>query len=123
MSEWLNKRTTRSWLCRKSWSLILPSTKTLGGVFLTTIFSLVCGNFKKTNFQKFKCPEQRSVQEGRGGGVCWKEGVEASNCLKQLSTSICWPQWEKYLIVFASEARPTFSTVMQADMEKEKTSK
>ena len=44
------------------------------------------GNFKKTNFQKFKCPEHRSVQEGRGGGVCWKEGVEVSNCLKQLST-------------------------------------
>ena len=65
-----------------------------------------------------ECPGRKG-----GGGVCWKEGVEASNCLKQLSTSICWPQWEKYLIVFASEARPTFSTVMQADMEKEKTSK
>ena len=50
-------------------------------------------------------------------GVSRKEGVEASNCLKQLSTSICWPQREKYLIVFASEARPIFSTVMQADMD------
>ena len=62
-----------------------------------------------------ECPGRKG-----GGGL---EGVEASNCLKQLSTSICWPQWEKYLIVFANEARPTFSTVMQADMEKEKTSK
>ena len=76
MSEWLNKRTTRSWLCRKSWSLILPSTKTLGGVFLTTIFSLVCGNFKKTNFQKFKYPEQRSVKEGRGGGMLEGKGLK-----------------------------------------------
>ena len=71
--------------------------------------------FKSSNAQS------KGVSRKEGGGGL--EGVEASNCLKQLSTSICWPQWEKYLIVFASEARPTFSTVMQADMEKEKTSK
>ena len=40
-----------------------------------------------------------------------------------ISTHIHWPQREKNLIVYASEAQPTFSTVTQADMEKGKTSK
>ena len=81
------------------------------------------GISKKLIFKSSNAQSKGVSRKEGGGGVCWKEGVEASNCLKQLSTSICWPQREKYLIVFTSEARPTFSTVMQADMEKGKTSK
>ena len=62
--------------------------KNIGWGIFDHNFFLGVWEFQQTNFQKFKCPEQRSVQEGRGG-ICWKEGVEASNCLKQLSTSIC----------------------------------
>ena len=47
------------------------------------------------------CPVQEG---GGGGGISWKEGVEALNCLKHIGTGIHWPQREKNLIVYASEA-------------------
>ena len=57
----------KAWaMCRKSWSLIFPSTKTLGGAFWTQLFP-------------------------------WHP----------LATL-----WRKNLIVYASEARPTFLTVI-----------
>ena len=96
--------------------------KNIGWGIFDYNFFLGVWEFKKKLIFKSSNAQSKGVSR-KEGGVCWKEGVEASNCLKQLSTSICWPQREKYLIVFASEARPTFSTVMQADMEKGKTSK
>ena len=65
-------------------SLILPSTKTLGRAFLTTIFFLgVCGNFNKLIYKGSNAQSGGLSSPGRGGGeISWKEGVEALNCLK-----------------------------------------
>ena len=79
-------------------SLILPSTKTLGRAFLTTIFFLgVCGNFNKLIYKGSNAQSGGLSSPGRGGGgkISWKGGVEALNCLKHKCRHTLATTWKK----------------------------
>ena len=55
-------------------SLILPSTKTLGRAFLTTIFLGVCGNFNKLIYKSSNAQSGGVSSPGKGGGGNKPEG-------------------------------------------------